>query len=277
MWLSVRGASGSVMVIVFAGCFVAIAIVGFIDDHRPLAPWPRLAVHIAASALFSLALLGSGASAFEATAAFVACVVLTNVWNFMDGINGLAASQAAIAASWLALQAAEPWSWLALAMSAACAGFLPFNFPRARIFLGDVGSGAIGFAIAATAIGSLPQDRVDHLPVLLLVSPFLLDSGLTLARRVVRGEHWWTAHTQHAYQACARRWGHAPTTVGYAAWAVAPLTLLLGLDTSEVFRQGFVVAWYICGALLWLVLQTYGSGSVEGKLAGNSSREGDSE
>ena len=81
---------------------------------------------------------------------------MVNVWNFMDGIDGLAASQAAIAAAGLALVlGAGPWAWLGAGLFAAIAGFLPFNFPKARVFLGDVGSGALGYLLALADPGRL--------------------------------------------------------------------------------------------------------------------------
>src|SRR5690606_7576504 len=174
--------------------------------------------------------------------------VLVNVWNFMDGIDGLAASQAALAAAGLALLAGEgPAVLPALALSAACLGFLPFNFPRARIFLGDVGSGALGFALAVLVV-LLPSDAPtdDRVGVLLLaalpLSAFLVDATLTLSGRIVRRERWWTAHVEHAYQRFAVRAGsHAPVTMAYAAWtAVATVAAVVLLDSGLKSKAGIV-------------------------------------
>ena len=93
--------------------------------------------------------------------AFASALVLVNVWNFMDGIDGLAAMQAlVVAVAWAMLAGAGPVWWLGLALAAGSLGFLPFNFPRARIFLGDVGSGALGYGLAMLfTVGSQGGDR----------------------------------------------------------------------------------------------------------------------
>jgi UDP-N-acetylmuramyl pentapeptide phosphotransferase/UDP-N-acetylglucosamine-1-phosphate transferase len=182
--------------------------------------------------------------------------VLTNVWNFMDGIDGLAASQAVLVATGLVLWLAGPWAALALALMAACLGFLPFNFPRARIFLGDVGSGAIGFAIAALAMVLLSQRGPMAAWLMLPLAPFLTDASLTLLRRILRRERWWTPHTQHAYQVCARRHGHVKVTLAYTAMAGAGIMLGWVLyPRSPIFMFCSVAAWYTSAAFLWFYLQ----------------------
>lgn len=235
---------------------VVVAAVGWVDDHRPLSPWWRLAVQTGAGLLFAAAVLGTYGNAWLAAGTFVAIVVLTNVWNFMDGIDGLATSQAAIVTGGLAMIMAGPAAALAWVLVAACAGFLPFNFPRARIFLGDVGSGSLGYAIAC--LMTLAAARLDLSAMLLLLplAPFMIDAGLTLMRRMARGERWWTAHTQHAYQVWARRRGHAPVTLSYGVACILGLVgMLLAWDKSPVFILSSVVAWYTSGAFLWLWLQ----------------------
>ena len=151
-------------------------------------------------------------SAWLAVAACVLAMVLTNVWNFMDGIDGLAASQAVLVAAGVALVADGPVQWLALALLAATMGFLPFNFPKARIFLGDIGSGALGYTLAmlvVVAAGRTPpgRDRWSWWPWLLPLSAFLLDAGLTLLGRMVRARGLVAA----AYAACVPGMGTAVT------------------------------------------------------------------
>ena len=233
-----------------------VAGVGWVDDHRPLSPWWRLGVHVVASGLFGWVVADVYDSVWLGMCGFVATLVLTNVWNFMDGINGLAASQALIAAFGLGgLAAGNAWL-LGLALAAACAGFLPFNFPRARIFLGDVGSGAIGFALGALATLAAASLQGKAWLALLPVSVFLVDAGLTLARRLLRGERWWTPHTQHAYQAWARRNGHGTVTVAYAIVSVLVILLAGWLYARDApFIAGTTMAWYMCCAFFWLGLQ----------------------
>lgn len=253
MW----GGAGPGRLAAFAGGLAMVALAGLVDDHRPLSPWLRLGVHAAAAGWFAAALWQGGASLPVAVVVFLAIVVLVNVWNFMDGIDGIAATQAVLASLALAAGLQGAWSFLALGLAAASLGFLPYNFPRARIFMGDVGSGATGFALAALGGMSVVDAGVrGGLLLLLPLSAFLVDAGLTLLRRVLRGERWWTAHVQHAYQAWARRAGHVPVTVAYAAWTLAGLLLAFLLaDVDLVFILSICAGWYTVAALLWWWLQ----------------------
>lgn len=245
----------------FAGGFAAIALAGWIDDHRPLSAAVRFAVHVLGSGAFALAWLGETHSWTAAGVAFLAGVVLTNVWNFMDGINGIAAAQAACVSAALLAAGAQGWDVVAIAVVAGCVGFLPFNFPRARIFMGDVGSGALGYALAMLAVATLDLEDVRSVAwASMALSAFLVDAGLTLMRRVLRGERWWAPHAQHAYQACARRWGHARVTTAYCAWAAVSVLIARHAADQAPAATGIVIAtWYISGALLWLWLQRAGA------------------
>ena len=234
-----------------------VAGVGLVDDHRPLSPWLRLTAHIFAALLMALALLDMTGDWRVAAVALLAIMVLTNVWNFMDGINGLAASQATIIAVLLSWSGGGSWTWMAAALAAACVGFLPYNFPAARIFLGDVGSGSIGFSIAVLVVVLGAENEKSSWLLMLPLSAFLVDAGLTLLRRIIRREAWWTPHTQHAYQVWARRAGHAKVTLAYAAWTLSGSALVLvGKNTPGAFMPGVAVAWYISAGLLWWLLQS---------------------
>jgi UDP-N-acetylmuramyl pentapeptide phosphotransferase/UDP-N-acetylglucosamine-1-phosphate transferase len=239
----------------FAGGLSAVALVGLIDDHRPLSPWIRLLVHVAAAGALALAWGLHGGDWSVAFVAFAACVCLTNVWNFMDGINGIAATQAALVGLAVVLSIANGWALVALALAASCIGFLPFNVPRAHIFLGDVGSGALGYSIAA--LGLLSGVEAGPAPSLIpmAISAFLIDAALTLLRRILRGERWWAPHVQHAYQVCARRWGHVRVTVSYGIWTVISIFIAGVADAAVDLTWAVIAAWYISGALLWLWLQ----------------------
>lgn len=254
--LGVRQPEQAPLMMAFGIGLLMVAGIGWVDDHRPLSPWIRLGVHVLASALFALAIGDLFDSAWLGLAAFVSTLVLTNVWNFMDGINGLAASQALIAAVGLAWIAGGAWTLLALALAAACLGFLPFNFPKARIFMGDVGSGAIGFALGALCAVAGSRSGERFAIVLLPVSVFLVDATLTLFRRLLRGERWWTPHTQHAYQAWSRAAGHGRVTACYAAVSAVVIIVCWGvLPRDAFFIAGTVIAWYMCCAFFWLLLQ----------------------
>jgi UDP-N-acetylmuramyl pentapeptide phosphotransferase/UDP-N-acetylglucosamine-1-phosphate transferase len=246
----------------FALGLVLVAGVGSWDDHRPLSPWLRLGVHAAAAACLACAAWIIAGSPTMTVAAFVLAMVLTNVWNFMDGIDGLAASQAILVAVALAALATGAASWLALALLASASGFLPFNVPRARVFLGDVGSGALGFTLAALAIPVFSAPVGSAWLVTLPLSAFLIDAGLTLIGRIRRREPWWHAHVLHAYQRWVRRCGsHMPVTLGYAAWTLASLACLLALlrlDSGTMAVLAVCSAWYAVGTGVWWMLQRKG-------------------
>lgn len=219
-WLASTSAIPMRMAGLVAIGLVLVAGIGWVDDHRPLSPWPRLVVQAVAAALVAVALLLAGHRPVSAAFGFAVVMVLVNVWNFMDGIDGLAASQALlVAAGWTLLAWPGPWAWLLLAVAAACVGFLPFNLPPARIFLGDVGSGALGYLLAVGLLW-LPKGA-PHWPWLawLPLSAFLVDAALTLLARILRGERWWAPHLQHAYQRWSARLGsHGKVSLAYALW-----------------------------------------------------------
>lgn len=249
-----------IVLLVCAGFgLLLVAGIGWIDDHRPLSPWSRLAVHAVASGWLMVGFYLSGADPVVAVSVFVLSLVLINVWNFMDGIDGLAASQAALVAAAFAWLAGGAFAiHLGLAFIGSLFGFLPFNFPRAKIFLGDVGSGALGFGLALMAGLALDAMPVAAWPLLLLpLGAFLTDAGLTLFSRMLRGERWWTPHVEHAYQRWARRIGsHVPATVGYAAWTAAGCGIMGWLGGATEKGNAMTVAlWLTLGSVMWVWLR----------------------
>lgn len=237
----------------FGAGLLLVAGVGLVDDHRPLSPWLRLAVHAAAAGCLAAASWVESHSPGIALLAFAAAMVLTNAWNFMDGIDGIACTQAALVAiAYAATTTDIIVQWLGWALAAACLGFLPFNFPKARIFLGDVGSGGLGYLLAALLVVGFDAAPASAW-VLLPMSAFLLDAALTLGTRMVRGERWWTPHVGHLYQRLARSWnGHAWVTACYAVWTVCAICLLWLLRSWEPAAMiCAVLAWYLAGAVTW--------------------------
>ena len=243
----------------FAAGLVLVAGIGWIDDHRPLSPWLRLIVQCLAGVLLAWGLHGVDGRWGWALLALVLVPVLVNVWNFMDGIDGLASSQAMLAAAvcaWL-VPAVAP---LALALLVATAAFLPFNFPRARIFLGDVGSGTLGFALAALLAWVAPDLGVPRFLLLLLpLSAFLVDASLTLASRVLAGERWWQPHVSHLYQRWTRAGrSHVFVTAIYATFTIAAGILAASLhDVAPWSAGGGVVFWFAGTVPVWLGLRRY--------------------
>ena len=228
-----------------------VAGIGWWDDHRSLPAWPRLLVHACAAACLALAVYLQGTGVLAAIAAFVVALVLVNAWNFMDGINGLAASQAMLCGIGFALLPIDAGRVLAIAVAAACLGFLPFNVPKARVFLGDVGSGALGYLVAVLLALGFASQPLSKWPLLLLPPlAMLADAGLTLLWRIRRGERWWQPHVQHAYQRWSRAQGHAVVALAYGCWTLLALGVMLALQ----HRGGAVVVlagWMAVSALAW--------------------------
>lgn len=249
--------------IVLLGCagfgLLLVSGIGWLDDHRPLSPWIRLVVHAVAAGWLGAGFYLSGADGSVALVAFLAALVLVNVWNFMDGIDGLAATQTILVAAAYAFVAGGVLAiHLGLALIASTFGFLPFNFPKARIFLGDVGSGALGFALALMLGLSLQAMPLAAWPLAVVpLSACLLDAGLTLLTRMLRGERWWTPHVEHAYQRWARRTGHhSPVTAGYAVWTLLACLGMVWLGGQD--RRGMQMAVLVClavGCAVWYRLR----------------------
>lgn len=200
----------------------AIAIIGYLDDRFSLSALLRLVVHLAAAAwlLFCLGGLPPLALGGEPVdlgwtgnaLALAAIVWVINLFNFMDGIDGIAASEAifvSVAAAVLLHQDVMPASFVPAAwvFGAACAGFLIWNWPPAKIFMGDVGSGFLGFSIASLSLGATRETPAAAMVFLILGAVFFVDATTTLIRRMVRGEHFYQAHRIHAYQWLTRRFG----------------------------------------------------------------------
>lgn len=211
-----------------------VAFIGLADDRYKLPASVRLAVHAAAAAwaLFCLGglpplqvgqrLVHLGVAGD--LLALAAIVWTVNLFNFMDGIDGIAASEAVFVAGAGALFTAAAGlppavPAAALVCAAACAGFLAWNWPPARIFMGDVGSGYLGFMVSVLALAAARDSPTILWIWLILGAVFFVDSTTTLVRRMVRRERVHQAHRTHAYQWLARRW-HSHLRVTLAVQAI---------------------------------------------------------
>lgn len=238
--MAVADSANSFWLFMAAG-LVLVAGIGWLDDHSDLAAWPRLVVHALAAGLLAIALYWQGASVLICALSFLLAMGLTNAWNFMDGINGLAAGQTVLCGLGFALLPGFMAPVLGIVLAGSCLGFLPFNFPHARIFLGDVGSGALGYLVAALIAIGFTTSTSANWPLLLLAPlAMLADSSLTLALRMRRGERWWQAHAQHAYQRWSRSVGHAKVTLVYALWTMTMIAVMLSVWGRED-NMGLVV------------------------------------
>ncbi len=253
-WLGQGGAAFALGLAITAGA-------GFIDDLRPLPALAKLllqalgAIPVALAWPLLPALLGPVAGV---AAAWLLVVALVNIWNFMDGSNGLAATQALLFGATMALLAGlgTPLAWLGLALAGGALGFLPWNLPRARLFLGDVGSHALGYAVAALSLLALSgATGIEAWQPLLLASAFLVDASLTLLRRFARGEKVWRAHREHLYQrAVAHGASHGQVCAAYAAWTGAAMVLAVWLaPAGPTVAWSVTLGWLISG-IIWHVL-----------------------
>jgi UDP-N-acetylmuramyl pentapeptide phosphotransferase/UDP-N-acetylglucosamine-1-phosphate transferase len=251
-----------------AAGFAVVAAIGALDDARPQPAALRLLAHIAAAILVVHAALlpwYMADTGWPTIALMVlALVASVNLHNFMDGIDALLASQAVWCGAVFAVLcslAAQPASALfALLLAAAAVGFLPSNWPRARVFLGDGGSGYIGLAIGWLALVGWSSGAVALPESLLIGSAFLVDSGLTLLLRAARGERVWHAHREHLYQHLAQACGrHLPVTAAYMAWnlmvGLPALLLMRFVATTDAMRWAIAAGVLVVGAVAWWLVR----------------------
>ena len=216
-----------------------VVAVSWIDDVRTISAWPRFAAQAIATlfVLYSTAVwdsvtLPGGASLTLGPASWAFALVwvvgLTNAFNFMDGIDGIAGLQAVISGgAWCAMGLflnVPIATWTGGAVAAASLGFLVHNWSPARIFMGDVGSAFLGFILSGMGLAAADQASTagGRIPLasLLVVWPFVFDAGYTFLRRLRAGEDVFAAHRSHLYQRLViAGWSHRATATVYAACA----------------------------------------------------------
>jgi UDP-N-acetylmuramyl pentapeptide phosphotransferase/UDP-N-acetylglucosamine-1-phosphate transferase len=224
-----------------------LAALSVLDDVRGLPVALRFLAHFIAAVA---ALLALGLSGWSLLVGTLAVVWMTNLYNFMDGADGLAGGMAAIGFGALALAAwlggAPELAALCAAIAAAALAFLRFNFPPARIFMGDAGSIPLGFLAAALGILGTQQDVWPWLFPLLVFSPFIVDASVTLARRGLRGEKIWQAHRSHYYQRVVLL-GASHRQLAWAAYALmlASAALAFTLLLLPRFMPRLLAMWAV--------------------------------
>jgi UDP-N-acetylmuramyl pentapeptide phosphotransferase/UDP-N-acetylglucosamine-1-phosphate transferase len=234
---------------------ILVGSVSFLDDRYSIPPPYRLLAHVVAVAVFLYQgyvleiLMIPGASldlSYGVAAAFslLFCVWLINLYNFMDGMDGFAGGMAVFGFGCFAIM-----GWMAgqglffvmnLVIASASAGFLVFNFPPARIFMGDVGSSTLGFLAAAFSLWGARAGIFPFWVAVLVFSPFIADATVTLVRRLMRREKIWRAHKTHYYQRLVQAgWGHRKTVLaeyaimlGCAITALAVVRAPIGMQVS---------------------------------------------
>jgi len=257
----------SCVVVSFSGAFIELwwlvpvtvmALTGGIDDFHPLPAVPRLLIQLSVGLLSAWLLIEDGplTSLFWVAAAGVFLVAFTNAFNFMDGINGISGLTAIVGGLWFAwlghVEGERSLMYMGAALAGASLGFLPFNFPRARIFLGDSGSYAVGFLLAMLAI--VAAQHVDPWPT--AFAPLVVysaDTGSTLVSRMRNGDPLLVAHRDHVYQALTRRWrSHTSAALFVLACTVSSCALAIagyanGSVLLQLFNLVLISTFYVLG------------------------------
>lgn len=230
----VASAAISESALAYLGCLF-IVVLGFSDDRWQLSSKVRLPVQFIVS-LAAVRAIGVDSVDFGffslsepltlSLLAVLSLVWLCNLTNFMDGIDGIAASQLLVTSLscvvlLVGLDAAAGESGehdvvltLSVVLAASAAGFILWNWSPASLFMGDAGSGFIGFALGLLALESLVTQRMAVWSWVLLLGVFIADTAVTLLVRIIRGERWYEGHSQHAYQILSRRLNSHPRVVG---------------------------------------------------------------
>ena len=257
------------LVIGSLGACGLVAVIGFLDDHGHIAARWRLLGHFTAAA-WGLFWLGSAPqlvlfgttydlSMLGYLLAALYMVWMLNLYNFMDGIDGLASLQAitvCVGACVLYLGSGlGQLVWAPILLALAVLGFLCWNFPPARIFMGDAGSGFLGLQLALLSLHAMNAAPVMLWGWIILMGCFIVDATFTLARRLVRGDKVYEAHRSHGYQYASRQFGrHRPVSLAIAVinlfWLlpIAAWVVLGGLDAV----LGVLIAY---APLLWLAIK----------------------
>ena len=242
------------------GPIIALSVVSLLGDRYDLSVRNRLAVQfgmaffvlVAGVLIQKMSLLGACSSLVPVTfgiAFFMVFMVGTaNYYNFMDGINGIAAVTGIVAFGLLAWYAFDRGNFsapvvLCLSLVFACLGFLPFNMPRARVFMGDVGSILLGFVFAGMVI-LLAENFLEFIALAACLFPFYADELTTMAVRLRDGERLSKPHRRHLYQLLANEMGidHWKISLGYGV-----VQLIVGYGALVTTRHGFAATLAVLG------------------------------
>lgn len=237
----------SKVALVVIASFAVIGLIGLLDDKLSLSAKTRAAVHVAVG-VFCLLVLGRftnidfgifvlNLSIIGEVIAILMLVWSTNLFNFMDGTDGIAAVEAitvlAMSGIFLLLQHhAGDFSYFLLIIASIIGGFLFWNWPNSRVFMGDVGSGSLGFVIMLLGIIAKIKFHVPILVWLILYGAFIFDATITLVRRVLYKERWFEAHREHAYQRMVR--------MGFSHASVLIIWIGINLILSAIAYWAFI-------------------------------------
>ena len=251
------------------GMALAIALISYIDDRRHLPAVYRITAHFVAAGLVlygGLAIQAIRLPGYEwamagwlaGIAAMLYIVWMTNLYNFMDGMDGFAGGMTVIGFGTLALfgllAGNGVFAVLNMVVASAAAGFLVFNFPPAKIFMGDTGSSTLGFLAAGMSIWGDSAGIVPLWVAVLVFSPFIVDASVTLIRRLLKGERVWLAHKSHYYQRLVQMgWGHRKTVLAeYALMAGCAVSALVAVRVASAIQWGIIVFWVVVYVILMI-------------------------
>ena len=245
-------------VLVALGLLIAVSA---LDDVRSIGVVWRMLAHLLGAGLAASAYLYDTHGALAVVAAAVAIAWMTNLYNFMDGSDGLAGGMTAcgFGSYGIAALCANDLSLAAInfSIAAAACGFLVFNFPPARVFMGDAGAIPLGFLAAVCGLAGWQRGAWPLWFGAVVFSPFIIDATLTLLRRLARGARIWEAHREHYYQRLVQSgWGHRKTLLAEIALMLAVCaTALGGMRLSDPQQSGLLVAVAASYAGLIVVLE----------------------
>jgi UDP-N-acetylmuramyl pentapeptide phosphotransferase/UDP-N-acetylglucosamine-1-phosphate transferase len=246
---------------------ILVALISFYDDRAGVGVVPRFAVHglaalVAVAGGLALQSVDLGAwnwvwpKFLGQIFSLLFLIWMTNLYNFMDGMDGFAGGMGLIGFGFLGMfgwLAGDPgYAMYCWCTALACLGFLYFNFPPARIFMGDTGASTLGF-LAAVLV--LKADRQGLFPIwagVLVFSPFVVDATVTLLRRLLSGEKVWQAHRSHYYQRLVQLgWGHRRTVLAeYVVMLAAGFSALVLLQVRDS-------VWPLLGLFFWSVVYVW--------------------
>lgn len=242
-----------------------VALLAFFDDRSGVPVGPRLTGHVIAAVLvvvgadtvFTVSLPGVHwqlSAWLGIPIAILFLVWMTNLYNFMDGMDGFAGGMSVFGFTALALAGkfadAKMFMTINFVFAAAAGGFLVFNFPPARIFMGDTGSSTLGFVAGAMLLWAETSGIMPIWLGIVIFSPFIIDATVTLLRRITRRERIWQAHKSHYYQRLVQiGWGHRKTVlVEYFLMLICAILALVALHASTVMQLlilAFIIALYV--------------------------------
>jgi UDP-N-acetylmuramyl pentapeptide phosphotransferase/UDP-N-acetylglucosamine-1-phosphate transferase len=251
----VTGNNGAAMTAegLLAGGALLLSLVGYRDDAVGVPAPLRFLLQVLAASILTFTLDVTGI--FWAVLLVLWLTWTMNAFNFMDGSDGMAGVQGAFSGlllAWAFLRepGAGEMAVMAAAVAGVCAGFLPWNLPAARVFMGDAGSVPLGWLIGGLGVTGAVAGVIAWPLVVLVLAPFHVDAGLTLLARIRRGERWYTAHRTHVYQRLiAQGWTHGQVLLAYTALnltIVAPAALL-GMNRTDW-------AWWLAATALGLMV-----------------------